>query len=253
MSQSTFMALLTILQRDLMRDMRMALRSSGGRVEPAVRLALTIRMLAGASYLDVMLVFRIASSTVYDVFHSTVSIITKLIAMPGLPVSRSDLRSLATAFICSRKPPNPLYGCSGAVDVICIEIQKPLNGFGPRAFYCRKCMYAIPSQALVDANYRFLYLSAKYADCTPDGISWESSSVGMRLRRTPLPAGYWIAGDAAYPCRNGVITPWTAGQLLHEEFGSRGLHSISFIPLCACTLNKRLGCLSRDLVFYGES
>jgi hypothetical protein len=32
MSQSTFTALLRILQRDLTRDMRMALRSSGGRV-----------------------------------------------------------------------------------------------------------------------------------------------------------------------------------------------------------------------------
>jgi DDE superfamily endonuclease len=219
MSQSTFTALLRILQRDLTRDMRMALRSSGGRVEPAVRLAFTIRMLAGASYLDMMLVLRIASPTVYDVFHSTVASITKRIAMPGLPVSRSNLHSLALALIGSRQPPNPLYGCIGAVDGLCIEIQKPLNEFGPRAFYCRKGMYAIPAHALVDANYRFLYLSAKCAGSTPDGIAWEYSSLGMRLRRTPLPAWFWIAGDAAYPCRNGVITPWTAGKLLHDEFG----------------------------------
>jgi hypothetical protein len=100
----------------------MALRSSGGRVEPAVRLALTIRMLVGASLLDMTLVFRIASSTVYGVFHSTVASIPKRIAMPGLPVSRLNLHSLALAFIGSRQPPNPLYGCIGAVDGICIEI-----------------------------------------------------------------------------------------------------------------------------------
>jgi hypothetical protein len=195
------------------------LRSSGGRVEPVVILALTIRMLAGASYLDMMLVSRIASSTVYDVFHSTVASITKRIAMPGLPVSRSDLHSLALAFTGSRQPSNPLYECIGAVDGICIEIPKPFNEFGPRALYCRKGMYDIPAEALVDANYRFLCVSGKCAAGTPDGIAWESPSLGMHLCRTPLPDVFWIAGDAAYPCRNGVITPWTAWKLLRDEFG----------------------------------
>jgi DDE superfamily endonuclease len=220
MSHPTFSALLRVVERDLTRDMRMALRSSGGRVEPAIRLALTIRMLAGASYLDMMLVFKLASSTVYDVFHSTIASIKRRIAMPGLSSAHSDLHRLAQAFTTSRQPPNPLYGCVGAVDGICIEIQKPPDNFGPRGFYCRKGMYAIPAQALVDANYRFLYLSAKCAGSTPDGIAWESSSLGIRLRREQLPAGFWIAGDAAYSCRNGIIAPWTAGQLLHDEFGA---------------------------------
>ena len=41
----------------------------------------------------------------------------------------------------------------------------------------------------------------------------------MLLRRKSLPLGFWIAGDAAYPCRNGVLTPWTAGQLLDNVSG----------------------------------
>jgi hypothetical protein len=40
-------------------------------------------MLSGAHYLDMMLVFKKASSAVYDMFHSTVASIAKLIAMPG--------------------------------------------------------------------------------------------------------------------------------------------------------------------------
>jgi hypothetical protein len=80
-------------------------------------------------------------------------------------------------------------------------------------------MYAIPAQALVDAKYRFLYLCAKRAGSTPNGIAWVSSSLGMRLRREPLTAGIWTAGDA-YPCRNGIIAPWTAAQLFHDEFGA---------------------------------
>jgi hypothetical protein len=80
-------------------------------------------------------------------------------------------------------------------------------------------MYAIPAQALVDANYSVLYLSAKCAGSTPDGISWASSTLGLRLCREALPTGFWIAGDAAYRCRNGIVTPWTAGKLLDDEFG----------------------------------
>jgi hypothetical protein len=39
------------------------------------------------------------------------------------------------------------------------------------------------------------------------------------LRREWLRLGFWIAGDAASTCRHGVITPWTAGQLLHDDLG----------------------------------
>ena len=119
----------------------------------------------------------------------------------------------------SLQPPNPLYGFVAALDGICIEVQKPLDLYGPRDFYCRKGMYAIPAQALVDGKYRFLYLSAKCCGSTPDGISWASTTLCLRLFREGLPAGFWIAGDAAYTSRNGIITPLTAGQLLDDEFG----------------------------------
>jgi DDE superfamily endonuclease len=80
-------------------------------------------------------------------------------------------------------------------------------------------MYAIPAQAVVDANYRFLYFFAKFACSKPDGIAWESFLFGMRLRREQLSLRFWIVGDADYPCRHGVITLKTAGQLLHDDLG----------------------------------
>jgi hypothetical protein len=164
------------------------------------------------------MLFRVASYTVYDVSHSTVASIIRL-SMPGLPFQCAELQNLSLSFSNSRQPPNPLFGCVAALDGICIEVQKPIRMYGPREFYFRKGMYAIPAQALVDVKYRFLYLSAKCAGSTPEGISWESSSLGIRLWREALPTGFWISGDAAYACRNGLITPRTAGQLLDDEFG----------------------------------
>jgi hypothetical protein len=58
--QHMIQALGSLLQRDYLQD----IRSSGGYIEPSIRLAVTIRMLAGASYLDVTLAFHIAKSTV---------------------------------------------------------------------------------------------------------------------------------------------------------------------------------------------
>jgi hypothetical protein len=122
MTNTTFSALLALLEGDLTRDMRMAARSSGGRVEPAVRLALTVGMLSGASYLDMLMLFRVASSTVHELFHSTVSSITKRIAIPGLSWVHFELQRQAIAFTTSRQPPKPLYGCVGAVYGFYIDI-----------------------------------------------------------------------------------------------------------------------------------
>jgi DDE superfamily endonuclease len=253
MSLETYANLLSLLKLDLTRDMRMATRSSGGRVDPDVRLALTIRMLSGASYLDMMMLFRVASSTIYDVFHGTIASIIRRIAMPGLSFQQNELQNLALSFTNSRQPSNPLYGCVAALDGICIEVQKPLDMYGPREFYCRKGMYAIPAQALVDANYKFLYLSAKCAGSTPDGIAWASSTLGLRLCREALPAGYWIAGDAAYPCRNAIITPWTAGQLLDDDFAvSRDAFNFYHSSL-RMHVEQAFGMHVHDLAFFGES
>jgi hypothetical protein len=132
MRLETYANLLSLLKLDLTRDMGMASRSSGCRVDPEVRLALTIRMLSGASYLDLMSLFRVASFTMYDPFHRTIASIIKRIAMPALPFQHNELQNLALSFKSSRQPPNPLYGCVAPLDGICIEVQKPLEMYGHR-------------------------------------------------------------------------------------------------------------------------
>jgi hypothetical protein len=91
MSLETYAHLLSLLKLNLTRDMRMASCSSGGRIEPEVRLGLTIGMLPGAWYLDMMMVPRVASSTSYNVFHRTIASIIRRIAIPGLPLRRNEL------------------------------------------------------------------------------------------------------------------------------------------------------------------
>lgn len=49
--------MLTLLLPDVERDGALALRSSGGRVELAAQISLTVLITAVASYLDVMMLF----------------------------------------------------------------------------------------------------------------------------------------------------------------------------------------------------
>jgi hypothetical protein len=86
MQRSIFTYLLNVLLPDLRRDVSMALRSSGGRVEPDIRLALTLRLLAGASYLDTAMLFAVSRSSCYAVFHETISSIPSRLELPGLPL-----------------------------------------------------------------------------------------------------------------------------------------------------------------------
>jgi hypothetical protein len=79
----------------------MAVRSNSGRVEPAIRIALTIRTFSGASYLDMMRLFRIAKYTVYEAFYRTIASITKRLAMPGLPSAHGDLQRIACSEVKS--------------------------------------------------------------------------------------------------------------------------------------------------------
>jgi hypothetical protein len=62
----------------------MALRSSGGRIETEIRLALTLRILAGASYLDRVMLFGISRSLCYADFQDTISSILSRLEMSGL-------------------------------------------------------------------------------------------------------------------------------------------------------------------------
>jgi hypothetical protein len=80
-------ALGSLLQRDYLQD----IRSSGGYIEPSIRLAVTIRMLAGASYLDVTLAFHIAKSSVYSVMQEITEAICEQWALPGIPLREKEL------------------------------------------------------------------------------------------------------------------------------------------------------------------
>jgi hypothetical protein len=79
------------------------LRSSGGLIEPEIRLVLTLRLLACASYLDTMMLFGISRCACYAIFHDTTNVV----------LSRADMRGFR-GLKGGEKPKRPLSAKSYA-------------------------------------------------------------------------------------------------------------------------------------------
>ena len=129
----------------------MGVRAKWPIIPPEVRLAITLRLLAGASYIDMKGMFDVEKKTVYEIFTETLDALMNALRLPGLPKDKAGLRRKAFEFQTSRSRENPLCGCVGALDGIAIRIRKPSSY--PARYFCRKGWYALPVQALVDARY----------------------------------------------------------------------------------------------------
>ncbi len=204
-----FISLLHILQKSLSRNNTMARKSSRGFISPDVRLAITLRLLAGGSYFDVMITFRVGRSTCFFVFRDTLQSIDNLLRLPGLPFENHQAKcQLEEGFRFSRANESPLRGCVAAVDGIVVKIRKPSDIYGLAKFFNRKGLYSIPVQAVVDSNYKFLAVSARCSGSTHDSTAFGLTRLGQKLADGDLPVGFLVAGDEAYPCSEGLLTPW---------------------------------------------
>jgi hypothetical protein len=114
-------------------------------------------MLSGGSIWDLMAIFGVARTTVYDVFHSTLDAIYQILSLPGILVNDlAALTATAEEFKTSRTSTNPLYGCVAAIDGRAITIRSPRAIDLPSLYYCGKGFFALPVQARCDSKYRFL-------------------------------------------------------------------------------------------------
>ena len=163
--------------------------------------------------------------TLYQVFKDTCDALFSVLYLPELPESETALQQSVEVFTVSRKPGSPLPGCVGALDGISIKIRKPEADLIPAAYWCRKHYYAILVQAIVDANYRFLCLSARCVGSTDDSLAHAISSLVEYLKAGLLHYAFWIAGDEAYICTEYLIKPFPASKATYWQDSFNIWHS----------------------------
>ena len=113
----------------------------------------------GGSIKDVATSFDVGIALVYDMVFYGTALLLKKMSSEKFPTIHKELRRVAKKFATSRKEVNPLPGCTAAVDGLSVSLDKPERLYNPASFWCRKECYAIPVQAVVSSEYKFLAVS----------------------------------------------------------------------------------------------
>jgi hypothetical protein len=60
-------------------------------------------------------------------------------------------------------------------------------------------------------------MSAVCVGSTHDSTAWSVSKLGIKLRAAGMKRNYWLAGDAASDCNDGVLTPWPQSKVNDDD------------------------------------
>jgi hypothetical protein len=193
--------------------------TSGGYICGEVKLALTLRMLAGGSYLDLSLIFRCRDTYVTTIFHDVISewiCHDDVISFPNELYFKDIEEMKKTAAGFSQGTNNGvLSGCIGALDGWLVKIRKPSfkkDGIRNAAgYYSRKGFYAINCQVIVDHKKRILWRSIKCRGAEHDSTAFKKTKLYQQLvedRDLFIRNCLYIIGDSAYALMAFLLKPF---------------------------------------------
>jgi hypothetical protein len=193
---------------------RVAILSSGGTVSPLLHLAVTLRLLAGGSNLDISFGYHIHSSTIYQVFFRTLYAINDAVDNIQFPYYNEEkLREVASTFTRI----NRLFpGTVAAGDGVVFRMRKPMSDDvdgNVSSFFTRKGYYAYGMQGFVDGNCKFLHISMRTCSSTHDCTAYLVSGISEIIRKKLLPLWAHIVLDEAYRCTDQELSPWKGRHL----------------------------------------
>ena len=188
-------------------------------LEPGLRLAITLRYLAtGDSYTSLQYGFRVAHSTISLIVPETCEAIIHeyMEEVVRCPCTPDEWRKVSQEFSARWDFHNTL----GALDGKHIPIRCPRNGGS--LYFNYKGFHSIVLLALVDANYKFLYVDVGANGSSSDGGIFKDSSLfeafnnnfaGIPqpepLPQDDLPVPYSITADDAFGLRSWLMKPFS--------------------------------------------
>lgn len=250
LSRSAFEELENLLRDDLSLDKHQRHRGCTGRggvetIDVPQRLAVALRLFAGASVHDLVDIYKMSVSAVYQCAWMVVDAVNKRIQI-RFPIDNVvELQALSDRFQ-AHSPQGVWKGCVGCIDGVHFKMLKPplSDVANPIRYYvARKSHYALLCIAVCDYDRKFLFYSMSMAASTHDSLAWTASSLGARFQKGDLPLPYFLNGDNAFSLSNSMIIP--SGVDSHFDF----VQSSCRMPIeCAFgILIKRWGILWRPL------
>lgn len=209
---------------------------SGGRerkgkypiISGEIKVAVSIRLLAGGSYLDLVPLFGISSGHLYAIFSQFLDWIKGMLSFP-LPKLLNDKRWSVLEVLAedySQKTDGVFYGPFGSLDGLAVRIKCPSLKIAndPGNYYCRKGFYAVNVQAICDRRKRFLWMSPSNKGSSHDSAAFSDSKIFDQLKQASnelYERGLFIAGDSAYSLSPVLVVPYEKEELKRDINGMK--------------------------------
>lgn len=192
----------------------------GVAICPLLKLAITLRMLAGGSYLDIAFGYEVGSTSVYYSFWQVLKAINTEYDNIQFPFDdEARLRDLEKTFtdISGKKRDEFVFpGTVAAGDGVVFRMLKPVWEDVDGAFsnyYVRKGFYAMNMQAFVDGKCRFLNISMIACSSSHDSTAYTFCGMSRVIKEGKLPLWAHVVLDEAYMCDVQELSPWRARQM----------------------------------------
>ena len=245
-------------------------KTSGGYVCGEVKVAITLRILAGASYLDVACIFAIHYNYCYQIFHF---VLKNWICHDNISKYRLyeileceyKMNEVAKQFAAGRNG-GTLNGIIGALDGWVVKIKCPTKTrdgvANASGYFSRKGFYALNVQCIVDKKKRVLWRRIGARGSEHDSSAFKDSDLhnlleemyqneNSRLHQNIFHKNFYIIGDSAYSLRPWLITPYDNAAGSSPEDTYNYMHSACRIQV-ECTfgeIHSRWGIFWKPLNF----
>jgi hypothetical protein len=188
-------------------------------VDPLIQLAVTLRMLAGGSYLDICFGYHISTGSFYTIFWRVLKAIDRVLDNIRFDWENEEaMEDLEASFLKISK--GAFRGTVAAGDGIIFRRTKPaaadVDG-NVRSFFTRKGFWGHALQAFCDGNCKFLHISQRVCASTHDGTAYVLTGIAEIIRQGKLNPRWHIVLDEAYKCSEQELSPWKGKQLSPEK------------------------------------
>jgi hypothetical protein len=237
--------------------------STGGFISGEIKLATTLRLLGGGSFMDMALMFGSSFNHAHKIVGEVVEkwlLHPQFYPINGIAYCSDEfqMREVAEQFHIASQ--GVMSGCIGALDGWIVKVKKPSTRDGvkdPASFYSRKGFFGVNVQAIVDKKKRILYRSILSRGAEHDSTAFKNSSLYKWLIdnwNNLKEKGYYFIGDSAYGIRSFLHTPYDNAIHGTPEDNYNFFHSSSRISVeCAFgEIDLRWGILWRPLQYSLE-
>ena len=193
-----------------------ALNGTGGYIPGEIKVAIALRILAGASYLDMFLWMNIDPDYVRSIFRTVTrdwfcNDEVMNINFFDVIQNQTEVSRITQAF--GSRSSGIFSGTVGALDGWLVKIKCPSvwECANPGKYFCRKGFSAINVQVIVDLSKRVLWRYIGEKGSSHDSPVFHQSSLGKFLEYWAVrfeASGLYLVGDSAYALRSYLLTPY---------------------------------------------